>query len=389
MPTFCIQGVRTLLAIATCVSAVAHAAATPWPAETWSSAVNLTSVEGAGTNDLHQDLSGLFWNPVTRRLWVCRNGPTNSTSKVWRLKESVAGGWEVEGGAGAARCEWTGFNDAEAITQADLVSNTVYVMAEGEDVIRMYNLATPGMVVQVRTYDVHAHLPTDGGDGAEGLTFVPDGHLAAGGFVNGAGVPTQSQKGMGGLFFVGHQNGGRVYVFDLSATDSTLTFVGSYLTNASETADLCFDRSTGRLLVLHGNNINTIEVCSLASTASGGERRLATIETMDRPTGSASNANIEGLAVFANGDATGGMAGRRSLFLTIDDGGATSLLWFRQFPNVCRGDWNGAAGTSVDDLFLYLNAWFTGDPRADVDFSGAVAIDDLFLYLNAWFTGCA
>lgn len=388
MPIPCVNHVRILLAIGASVCVGAHAAATPWPAETWSSAVNLTAVEAAGTNDFHQDLSGLFWNPVARRLWVCRNGPTNATSKVWRLKENGSGGWEVEGGTGPARCEWTGFNDAEAITQADLASNIVYVMAEGEDVIRMYALATPGVVSLVRTYDVHAHLPTDGGDGAEGLTFVPDGHLIAGGFVNGAGVPAQSHKGMGGLFFVGHQNGGRVYVFDLSSTDATFIFMGSYRTNATETADLCFDRSTGRLLVLHGNNVNTIEVCSLASTVSGSERRLATIETIDRPTGSASNANIEGLAVFANGDAAGGVSGRRSLFLTIDDGGANSLLWFRQFPNVCRGDWSSSGGTTVDDLFLYLNAWFTGTAAADMDFSGSVAIDDLFLYLNAWFVGC-
>lgn len=383
------RSLHTVFALSAAATALCAAPATarPWPAEAWSAAVNLTSIEGAGTNDFQVDLSGLFWNAQSRRMWVCRNGPASTTSKVWRLKEDGAGGWVVDGGTTSARCEWTGFNDAEAITQADMSSNFVYVLAEGEDVIRLYNLSTPGAVSLVRTYAISTHLPTDGGDGAEGLTFVPDAHLRAGGFVNSAGVPTVSQKGMGGLFFVGHQNGGRVYVFDLSASDATFTFVGAYLTNASETAELCFDRSTGLLLVLHGAGVNTIEVCALSSTISGSERRLSTIETLGPPTGS-SGQNIEGLAVFANGDSTGGVAGRRSLFLTIDDGGATSLLWFKQFENVCRADWNGVGGSTIDDLFLYMNAWFTSDGAADFDFSGGVSIDDLFQYLNAWFVGC-
>ena len=56
--------------------------------------------------------------------------------------------------------------------------------------------------------------------------------------------------------------------------------------------------------------------------------------------------------------------------------------------NPCRADFNGFDGVTIDDLFLYLNAWFTGNPLADIDGVGGVAIDDLFLFLNGWFVGC-
>lgn len=56
----------------------------------------------------------------------------------------------------------------------------------------------------------------------------------------------------------------------------------------------------------------------------------------------------------------------------------------------CRADFDQSGTVSIDDLFLYLNAWFTGAPAAAITSGGtaAPAIDDLFLFLNAWFTGC-
>lgn len=64
----------------------------------------------------------------------------------------------------------------------------------------------------------------------------------------------------------------------------------------------------------------------------------------------------------------------------------------------CAADFNASGQLTIDDLFVFLNAWFntcsgqTGAPcngvSADFDRSGGVTIDDLFLYLNAWFAGC-
>lgn len=299
-----------------------------WPAESWSAAQNLTAVEGPGTNDFHADLSGASWNPLTRRLWVCRNGPAASTSKLWVLREDGAGSFAIDTRNGV-RGEWTGFGDLEAVTQANYAEDVVYALAEDAEVIRAYDLAVYGTATLLNTWNTAAFLPSSGGFGAEGLTFVPDNVLAAQGFVDASGAPRVSARGMGGLMFVGHQNGGRIYVFDLDRITSTFDFVGAYLTGAAETAELCFDRPSGHLYALHGDGVNTIEVLTLASTVAGAERKLVPALTYAPPTGMAAGTNLEGLALVAWNDCA---AGERSLFLTIDDGGATSLVRFREFP---------------------------------------------------------
>lgn len=359
-----------------------------WPAEPWNQAVNLTAIEGAGTNDFHQDLSGAFYSPVTRRLWVCRNGPSNSTSKVWSLVENGAGGWMVEARAGGSgSCEWTGFGDSEAITQIDPATNIVLIMAEAEEVIRMYDLTTPGTVVLLRTWVTTPHLPVSGGSGSEGLAFIPDGALSAGGFVGLDGLPRTSQRGMGGLVFVGHQNGGRVYVFDLSPTSSVFDFVGSFATGGADTSEVTFDPVTGHLLLLHGDNVNTTEAVRFASVPEAGGRRLPTAAIWGPPTGAPADLNLEGLAI-ADLAGTGGSGGLRSIFMTVDDGGATSLVRFDSVPGVCRADVNDSGTLSVQDVFDYLAMYFVAGPEADFNRSGQISVQDVFEFLAAWFTGC-
>lgn len=190
------------------------ASADPWPAESWSQSTNLTAVEGPGVNDFYQDLSGAFWNPFTRRLWLCRNGPSDSTSKLWSLREDAAGSFAVDTPS-SSRAEWTGFGDFEAVTQVDLTQSTIYALIEGEEVVKRYSVGIPGFQTLQRTSNTSPYLPLDGGLGAEGLAFVPDVYLRAAGFTDASGLPYTSIRGMGGLMFIGHQNGGRVYAFDL------------------------------------------------------------------------------------------------------------------------------------------------------------------------------
>lgn len=299
-----------------------------WPAERWFAAQNLTAVEGPGTNDFHDDLSGASWNPLTRMLSVCRNGPSATTSKLWVLREDGAGSFVVDTRAGQ-RGEWTNFGDLEAITQVDFAADRVLALAEDAEVIREYDVSVYGTAILLRTWNTASFLPSSGGFGAEGLAFVPDSALAAQGFVDASGAPRVSTRGMGGLAFVGHQNGGRIYVFDLAPATTAFDFVGAFLTGAAETAELCFDRPSGQLYALHGEGVNTIEVLTLASTVVGAEREFVPALTYAPPAGMAAGTNLEGLALVTWNDCA---AGDRSLFLTIDDGGATSLVRFREFP---------------------------------------------------------
>ena len=50
-------------------------------------------------------------------------------------------------------------------------------------------------------------------------------------------------------------------------------------------------------------------------------------------------------------------------------------------------DVNGDLVVTVQDIFDFLSAWFTGN--ADFNRSGGTEIQDIFDFLNAWFTGCA
>lgn len=72
----------------------------------------------------------------------------------------------------------------------------------------------------------------------------------------------------------------------------------------------------------------------------------------------------------------------------IDRGANIWRIRYTTASACCRADFDGVNNVTIDDLFLFLNAYFSGDPRADMNQAGGVTIDDLFLYINTWFTGC-
>jgi hypothetical protein len=52
----------------------------------------------------------------------------------------------------------------------------------------------------------------------------------------------------------------------------------------------------------------------------------------------------------------------------------------------CTGDFNRDGTSSVQDLFDFLAAYFSGN--ADINLSGATSLQDIFDFLAAWFGGC-
>jgi hypothetical protein len=57
----------------------------------------------------------------------------------------------------------------------------------------------------------------------------------------------------------------------------------------------------------------------------------------------------------------------------------------------CYADFNKDGSRNIDDIFVYLNAWFApvSNPFTKIGGDGAMtaSIDDLFIYLNMWFAG--
>ena len=54
----------------------------------------------------------------------------------------------------------------------------------------------------------------------------------------------------------------------------------------------------------------------------------------------------------------------------------------------CLADFNNDTLVTTNDIFDYLNAWFTSQPSADVDGGSGLTTGDVFFFLNAWFAGC-
>lgn len=287
--------------------------AAPWPGEPWREAQVLTHLD----DDFGRNLSGAHWNPTTRTLWVCVNAPGKFLAIV---EDGVSMKVDVRGGQ---RGEFSPGGDLEGITQVDLAEQAVYVMAEGEDIIRKYDTTTYGAVKLLAAWNIKPHVPTSGGAGSEGIAFVPNAALTARGFVDKAGAPYIAKNGMGGLMFVAHQNGGRVYAFDLNPAGTALDFVGAYRTSKGESSGLEFDRSSNKLYVWHNTGANSLEVVDLASTAlPDGTRQLKTLVEYDSPKAG----NLEGVAL------TPASAHEHGLFLTDDDNqDGVALMRFSRF----------------------------------------------------------
>ena len=56
--------------------------------------------------------------------------------------------------------------------------------------------------------------------------------------------------------------------------------------------------------------------------------------------------------------------------------------------NPCPADFNGMGGLTVQDIFDFLAAWFSGNPSADFNHVNGITVQDIFDFLAAWFTGC-
>ena len=86
----------------------------------------------------------------------------------------------------------------------------------------------------------------------------------------------------------------------------------------------------------------------------------------------------------ASGTCTGQVAGSNSLVVS-SCGAGTALA------SCCFADFNHDGIQSIDDLFLYFNAYFTSSPYANFGGDGVATptIDDLFLYINAYFSTCS
>lgn len=269
-----------------------------WPSESWSSAVNLTSIMNV---DGITDLSGLHFNPVNNRLY-CVQGDGRLRVLQWNTTANTF----------SQLASKTLSGGPEGITQANLNANEFYVIDENNyEIKRFTHTANFSTVTLFRHWNLlisPSPMEDTGNTGPEGIVFVPDSFLTSIGFISQqTGLPYTSVKGLGGLFFVAHQDGGYVWVFDINPnTNDDFAYVGKYKTNRSESCDLAFDRSTGLMYILHNiADNNKIEVTNLASVVIAGERKFVIENEFAVANPGDSNQNIEGFALTPKCPETG------------------------------------------------------------------------------------
>lgn len=263
----------------------------PWPSISWSNALNLTSI--ADSNGV-SELSGLHWNPVKNELF----GVSDIGKLIVLLLDSTTNTFSL-----VANKTLTG--GPEGITQLNYNDNEFYVVDENSYHIQKYNFnanfSTLNLTNQWNLLLPSSTMTNTGNTGPEGIVFIPDSNLSASGFISQqTGAAYTSTKGCGGLFFIAHQNGGYIWVFDINPNlDDDFAFVGKYKTNDVESCDLSFDRSTNVLYILH--NItpdNTLETASISSIiVSGTQRKFVTLNQYFIPVPIGNNDNIEGFAM--------------------------------------------------------------------------------------------
>ncbi len=300
-----------------------------WPSESWTQAVPLTAVMDAGGV---QDLSGLHWNPVTNRLYLVQG------SGYLRVLQ-----WNTAGNTFSQLAFKNLPGGPEGITQVDYSANEFYVIAENAFEIRKYttsaNLSSVTLAKHWNLLNAPSPMTDTGNTGPEGIVFVPDAALAAAGFVSQqTGSPYTSVKGMGGLVFIAHQDGGYIWVFDINpGVNNDFAYVGKYKSSQAESCDLSFDRTTGLLYILHNiSGNNRLEVSDLSSTIVNGERKLTDTNEYFIPNTPGSNDNVEGFALTPKCPNSGTVSAWLCRDTENSDSNAVqqdALRWFNPFTS--------------------------------------------------------
>ena len=298
-----------------------------WPAESWSSAMNLTSKL---TQTNVTELSGLHWNPATQCLYVVQD---NGRLRILQFNEGVDDFFEI------ANVEIAG--NPEGIMQVDYEASMFYTVDEKNYEIRQYvpnqDYTSITLMKKWRLLTPNTPMPDTGNDGIEGIVFVPDKHLQSIGFVSSqTGLPYTSTKGMGGLIFIAHQTEGYVWVYDVNpALSFDVAYVGKYKTNRKESCDIAFDRTTGLLYILHNVGKNFLEVTNLSLEQVNDEYKFVVSKEYSLSNPTDGNENIEGFAITPMCEENGVV----SVFVCrdVNDTGTEiqkgdALRWFTDFP---------------------------------------------------------
>jgi hypothetical protein len=288
----------------------------PWPG---SADVHTSDPEGAFTTEISPgDVSGLVWDANDDNiLWAVKN-----KNRLFKLAKSgdqwvpvTSDGWST--GKAIRFANGSGEPDSEGVTTTP--DGTIYTTTERDNtasgvplnaVLRFDVSGSSSELVATKQWNLTADFPElaglSGGSnlGFEGLTFVPDSYLVAGGFVDsstGAAYdPADYPDHGGGLFFLGLENDGALYVYALQ-NDGTSHRVAVVPSGFPHVADVQFDPERQRVWAETDDTADGQS--SLLEIGTDG--KFAVEAGYDRPANLA-NLNNEGFAVAPQSTCSGG-----------------------------------------------------------------------------------
>jgi hypothetical protein len=234
-------------------------AAASWPGTSAAATSDLPNAFGA-------NLSGLSYEagptPLDDVIWAVRNEP----SVLHRLVPSGAN-WVPDpadswgAGKDLNYTDGAGSPDAEGVTRAELAESGIYVAAERDndngDVSRLsvlrFDTAHPASsLVATHEWNLTGALPTtDANRGLEAIAWMADTWLLSQAFYDDrlmkAYDPSDYPAHGAGLFVVGVEATGMLYLFALSSAGSTYQQVSELHSGNERVNALEFDQGTGKL----------------------------------------------------------------------------------------------------------------------------------------------
>lgn len=330
----CPNGTGDFTESAESTKGAANTCAAPIVFDLWPGASTTFNAEAG--NLVTSNLSGLFFagSRAVRSqgpgvLWAVRNGPGAlfrllSVANVWASDN--ANGW----GAGKLLRYPNGLGDvdAEGVT---IVGTSAYVAAERNNsangisrnsILRYELTGSATELVASREWDITADLPSNGANlGLEGIAFVPDAWLESQGFLdertNQPYVAANYPNHGDGLFFVGVEATGTIYVYALEQSSNVATRIATFTSGFPQIMDLAFDREVGQLWAVCDNGCNGRSTVLRIDRATGSATRgrFVIARRFERPSGMA-NLNNEGFTFAPLSECVGGV--RTALW--ADDG---------------------------------------------------------------------
>lgn len=175
---------------------------------------------------------------------------------VWhsRLAEFIIVGDEgdlctLTSDGATATCYDVGSYDLEGVTIADVSSHYVYLAVEYSPALLEFDLDTGTLTG--KSWSFSSSMTTNSSTGVEAITFVPNGESSI------------IESSHGGLFYVGSQYDGKIYVFDVDTnTSGSLSFVTSFHPKSGYTdlAGLTYLSETDTVYAGYDGNDRLVEV---------------------------------------------------------------------------------------------------------------------------------